>query len=248
MRILGLDTSSHIASVALIEAGRLIAEASHPPESGALPSISAKGGHSEFLLPLIEAVLDRAGKKLDDIGTIAIALGPGSFTGLRIGLATVKGLAYNWQIPLFTLSSLEAQAARVKDYSGLICPLLDARKEEVYAALFEATEGKIRRRLADQVVAVAALGDLLREFEAAPIAFIGSGAERYGEKLLAFFGSRARIVTAADCYSAAHALAVLAWQSIGRDQGVDLGSLVPLYLGASQASVKASGTQPNPLK
>ena len=99
MRILGVDTSSTSASVALIEDDQLIAEAGDGRELS-IGSISARGNHSETVLPLIQAVLDKADCRLADLAAIAIAIGPGSFTGLRIGLALVKGLAYDGNLPV----------------------------------------------------------------------------------------------------------------------------------------------------
>ena len=103
MRILGVDTSTTSASVALIEDDQLIAEAGDGREIS-IGSISARGNHSETVLPLIQAVLDKADCRLADLAAIAIAIGPGSFTGLRIGLALVKGLAYDGNLPVIGVS------------------------------------------------------------------------------------------------------------------------------------------------
>ena len=159
MRILGVDTSTTSASVALIEDDQLIAEAGDGREPS-IGLISARGNHSETVLPLIQAVLDKSDCRLADLNAIAIAIGPGSFTGLRIGLALVKGLAYDGNLPVIGVPSLEAQAARVRAFAGLICPLLDARKEEVYTAVFDRRDGILRRRIADRACAVTTLATL----------------------------------------------------------------------------------------
>lgn len=248
MRILGVDTSTATASVALIEEGQLLAEAGDGRVSQ-IGIISARGNHSETVLPLIQSVLDKADCRLADLAAIAIAIGPGSFTGLRIGLALVKGLAYDGNLPVIGVSSLEAQAARVHDLAGLICPLLDARKQEVYAALFDGGDGILRRLAADQAFEISALATL---FDLAPqasrIAFVGDGAERYSEELLHMFDGRARLIGLTGTESAAQAVARLALARFSEARGGNLGQLVPLYLGSSQALGNTRGTLPNPLK
>ncbi|HYJ16897.1 MAG TPA: tRNA (adenosine(37)-N6)-threonylcarbamoyltransferase complex dimerization subunit type 1 TsaB [Candidatus Limnocylindria bacterium] len=230
MRILGVDTSTTSASVALIEDDQLIAEAGEGREHS-IGLISARGNHSETVLPMIQAVLDKSDCRLADLTAIAIAIGPGSFTGLRIGLALVKGLAYDGNLPVIGVPSLEAQAERVRAFAGLICPLLDARKEEVYTAVFDRRDGILRRRFADRACAVTTLATLFDPLPSAPaIAFIGAGAERYCHELLRLFAGRAQLIGETDAESAAHALARLALRRFADAPGGDLGQLVPFYL------------------
>lgn len=248
MRILGVDTSTATASVALIEDGQLIAEAGDGRKTQ-IGLASARGNHSETVLPLIQAVLDKADCQLADLAAIAIATGPGSFTGLRIGLALVKGLAYDGNLPVIGVSSLEAQAARVRDLAGLICPLLDARKQEVYAALFDRRDGVLLRRMADQAFEISALATLFDlTAKALPIAFVGAGAERYREELLRMFNGRAQLIGETGAESAAHAVARLAIERFADAREADLGQLVPFYLGASLGLRNTHGIVPNPLK
>ena len=246
MRILGVDTSTTSAGVALIEDDQLIAEAG----DGREPSIgllSARGNHSETVLPLIQTVLDKSGCRLTDLDALGIAIGPGSFTGLRIGLALVKGLAYEGNLPVIGVSSLEAQAARVPGFAGLICPLLDARKEEVYTAVFDGRDGILRRRMADQACTIVTLATLFDPLPLAlPIAFIGAGAERYCQGLLRLFAGRAQVIGEAE--TAALALARLALKRLADLPGGDLGELVPCYLSPSTGLGNTYGIDPNPLK
>src|SRR3970282_1974851 len=152
MMILGIDTATATASVALVEEGRVIAEEVRTAlkQSGPHPS-GGRGNHAEILLPLIGMVLAKAGVLLPEISAFAVSIGPGSFTGLRIGLSTVKGLAYGWEVPVVGVPTLLAVAARVTGWDGLVCPLLDARKKEVYAALFR-KEAETLERLAEDLV------------------------------------------------------------------------------------------------
>ena len=248
MRILGVDTSSTSASVALIEDDQLIAEAGDGRELS-IGSISARGNHAETVLPLIQAVLDKADCRLADLAAIAIAIGPGSFTGLRIGLALVKGLAYDGNLPVIGVRSLEAQAARVRAFTGLICPLLDARKQEVYAAIFDPRDGILRRRMADRACAIANLATLFDSGPGAPpIAFIGAGAKRYCQELLRMFAGRAQLIGETEAESAAHALARLALKRFADTPGGDLGQLVPFYLSPFTGLGNTHGIDPNSLK
>ena len=234
MRLLGVDTATSLASVALLEDGRLLAEATYPPRRQSGFTGTAKSNHSETVLPLIQSVLDGAAIGLADLDAIAIAIGPGSFTGLRIGLALVKGLAYDRQLPVVGVSSLEARAASFKNSSGPICALLDARKQEVYAALFHAGDGKLQRCAADQAIAVPQLASVIGA-GSATITFVGNGAQRYSQELRQMFDGRAQFIDELRCSSAAAAVAELAQSRCGDASGNDLGALQPLYLGASQA-------------
>lgn len=249
MRILGLDTATALSSVAFLEDGQITAEATFQPKISNGLAITARSNHSETVLPLIRSVLERAHSRLSDIDAIAVSIGPGSFTGLRVGLALVKGIAYECHLPVIGVSSLEAQAARVAELSGTICPLLDARKQEVYAALFDRRDGELVRCLADQAVEVSELVGLFGAIsETAAIVFIGNGAERYREQILNLFDGRAQIIDETCGGSAAGGVARLAMARLAVGPGADLGRLVPLYLGASQALGNTRRILPNPLK
>src|SRR5713101_6526754 len=168
MRTLGVDTATSTASVAIIEDGVLVAEKIFPravPVNGSTVG-HFKSNHAEVLLPLIETALQAAAVSLSELSCLAVSIGPGSFTGLRIGLSTAKGLAYGWQIPVVGVSTLLANAARVTDYDGLICSLLDARKKQVYASLFRRCGERLARLTEDSVLAVTEVIDLVREHDA----------------------------------------------------------------------------------
>ncbi|MBI2359554.1 MAG: tRNA (adenosine(37)-N6)-threonylcarbamoyltransferase complex dimerization subunit type 1 TsaB [Deltaproteobacteria bacterium] len=199
MRVLGIDTATATASVALVERGGLVGEAVYPngTEADRGKIRREKPNHAEIVLPLIEQLLHSTGLCLADISALAVSIGPGSFTGLRIGLSTVKGLAYGWAIPVVGVPTLEAVAARAAKWEGLICPILDARKKEVYAALFRRMSGRLER-LAEDVVCTP--GQVLERIGSldttSPCLFIGDGTRVYGEQITGVFGARAAFESA----------------------------------------------------
>jgi tRNA threonylcarbamoyladenosine biosynthesis protein TsaB len=243
MRIVGIDTSSATASVALLEDGQLIAERCHPSSiAGRAAGLAGfKSNHAEILLPLIESVARQARVSLPEVSGIALSIGPGSFTGLRIGLSTVKGLAYGWGIPVVGVSTLLAQAARIGEFEGAICALLDARKNEVYAALFRKRHQELARLTEDFIAPVEGVLDQVRGATGAmPCLFIGDGARRYEKLLLDALGGKARLCAEDSVSSCAAAVASLGMERLRRSETDDLGKLVPVYLRPSEAEARRS--------
>ena len=243
MRIVGIDTSSATASAALVDDGRLIAERCYP-ESTAAPAAGLTGlksNHAEILLPLIESVVAAARATLAEVAGLAVAIGPGSFTGLRIGLSTVKGLAYGWRIPVVGVSTLFAQAARVGDFDGVICALLDARKNEVYAALFRKRHQELARLTEDFIAPVEMVIEQVSSAgRAMPCLLIGDGARRYEKSLLDRLRGKARLCAEDTVSSCAAAVARLGMERLRRSESDDLGQLLPVYLRPSEAEAKRS--------
>ena len=166
MLILAFESSAKAASVALVEDGRLISQYSQC--SGLT--------HSRTLLPLAEDMLKNAELSLDKVDLFAVAHGPGSFTGVRIGVSTVKGLAWAADKPCVGVSTLEAMAWHGLAAGGLICPVMDARRSQVYNALFRVENGKLIRLCEDRPIALSQLAEELRALNA-PAFLIGDGAE-----------------------------------------------------------------------
>jgi tRNA threonylcarbamoyladenosine biosynthesis protein TsaB len=240
MKILGIDTATATASAALVEDGKLISEEVRPgyPQDGPLRS-TQRGNHAEILLPLVDTVLKRAGLSLCDVSAFAVSIGPGSFTGLRIGLSTVKGLVYGSKIPVIGVPTLLAIAARVTDWEGLICPFLDARKKEAYAALFR-RDGKILKRLTVDLVSQpeGIIRQIGSSSDGEPCLFIGEGAKVYGDLIKASLGDRGAL-TLGDCYpSIASAVARSGEERLLKRDFDPLAALVPLYLRPSEAELK----------
>ena len=166
MLILAFESSARAASVALVEDGRLISQYSQC--SGLT--------HSRTLLPMAEDMLKNAELSLDKVDLFAVAHGPGSFTGIRIGVSTVKGLAWAADKPCVGVSTLEAMAWHGLAAGGLVCPVMDARRSQVYNALFQVENGKPVRLCEDRPIALSQLAEELRDLNA-PAFLIGDGAE-----------------------------------------------------------------------
>jgi tRNA threonylcarbamoyladenosine biosynthesis protein TsaB len=167
LKILGFDTSTRSGSVAILENEELLAEVIfHQSKT-----------HSERLLPSIKYLLQDSALHLDDMDAIAVTAGPGSFTGLRIGLSTLKGLGWALEKPLLGISTLIALAYNLAYSNRKICPLLDARKGEVYTALFHFHGEEIVRETDDMVIAPA---ELVEKIEG-EIVFLGDGIRKYGD-------------------------------------------------------------------
>jgi tRNA threonylcarbamoyladenosine biosynthesis protein TsaB len=191
-------------------------------------------------LPLIEAVLSAASASLQNLSGLAVSIGPGSFTGLRIGVSTVKGLAYGLGIPVVGVSTLLANAARVNDFDGLICSLLDARKGEVYAALFRRNGTALTRLTEDQAEGIADVtAELIWKFNGAESClFIGDGSTAYATSLIDALGDRAILRSGDSSPSMASAVACLAAKRLKAGGEYNLGSLAPVYLRPSEAELK----------
>ena len=136
MRILGIDSATRLASVALIEDEVLIDEQRWDKHLANAHGSDSIGHCAETIVPLINYVREKRHLTPADLSAIAVSIGPGSFTGLRVGLATAKGIAYSGGLPLIGISTLLALAGGVKNFRGIICSLLDARKNDVYMGLF----------------------------------------------------------------------------------------------------------------
>ncbi len=151
MKILALDSSATVASVALCDGERLLAEY----------TVNNGNTHSETLLPMVEAVLANFSLTAKDIDLFAASTGPGSFTGVRIGAATLKGLAFGSDKPCVGVSTLEALAYNLIAHKGLICPVMNARRSQVYAALFRSDGQTLERLMPDSAIAISELDEKL---------------------------------------------------------------------------------------
>ena len=165
MLILAFESSAKPASAALVKDGQLL---SQYMQCSALT-------HSRTLLPMAEDMLKNAELKLSDVDLIAVAHGPGSFTGIRIGVSTVKGLAWAAEKPCVGVSTLEAMAWHGLAAGGYICPVMDARRSQVYNALFKIENGRPVRMTEDRPIALDALAKEVAALDA-PVFLIGDGA------------------------------------------------------------------------
>jgi len=179
MRLLSIETSTMLGGVAIVEEPRrLIAET----------RLSVRAVHSERLIPEIDALLKRAGLRIDDIDVFSASIGPGSFTGLRIGLSTLKGLAFATKKPIVTVPTLESLAWNLPFCPYPICPLLDARKGELYAGGFLWEDDSPKRLFMETNLKVEAIEPL---FKGDRVVFLGEGSEIYKDEIIGVFGKRA---------------------------------------------------------
>ena len=166
MKILAIDTSAIVATVAVTEGTKPLAQY----------TINNGNTHSETLLPMIESTLKSLSLKVSDLDLFALSAGPGSFTGVRIGAATVKGLAFNSNKPCVEVSTLEALAQNLVLHKGLICPVMNARRSQVYTALFRSDGEALTRLMPDSALAISELDELLSKYNE-DIALVGDGYE-----------------------------------------------------------------------
>ena len=144
MKILALDSTAVVASTAICEDERLVA----------LYTVNNGNTHSETLLPMVEAVMKDSKTNIDEIGLFVSSNGPGSFTGVRIGSATIKGLAFGRNLPCVDVSTLEALAFNLRGFEGILCPVMNARRNQVYNALFRFTNGELVRLTPDRAISI----------------------------------------------------------------------------------------------
>ena len=164
MKILAFETSAKAASAALTENGKLLAE-----------SYQNTGmTHSQTLMVMAQDLLKQCGLTARDVDAVAVANGPGSFTGVRIGVAAAKGFAWGREIPCVGVSTLEAMALTLGAWQGYVCPVMDARRSQVYNALFHVSGGKMERIREDRAISLADLGEELKNLEE-PIFLVGDG-------------------------------------------------------------------------
>ena len=164
MRILAFETSAKAASTALLEDGRLLGE------------IYQNTGltHSQTLMVMAQDLLKQCGKTVEDISAVAVAEGPGSFTGVRIGVAAAKGFAWGAELPCCGVSTLESMAELAGIWQGYLCPCMDARRSQVYNALFYVNRGEIQRLTPDRAIALCDLEKELKNLQE-PIFLVGDG-------------------------------------------------------------------------
>ena len=225
MKVLGIDTSTSCGSVGLIDDGEVI--------SDYLLNIPVT--HSERLLGAIEFVLKETRCPIENLEGWAISLGPGSFTGLRIGVSTVKGLAFATGKPVAGVSTLDVLASQIAPTSYLICPILDARKKEVYTAFYRYEEdGSLRRQSNYQAIGPEELVKRITE----QTIFLGDGVRTYRDFLLNSLPSLAIFPLAPLHVSRGSVVANLGSELLQKGECLDLSTFAPIYVRPSEAEMK----------
>ncbi len=223
MKILAVDTSATAASVAIAEENKLIGEF----------SIDTALTHSRTLMPMLEQLLKNTGSTIDDIEALAVNAGPGSFTGVRIGVAAVKGLAFSKNLPSVSVSTLHSMAYNMLGCDCIVCAVMDARCSQVYNALFRVGGEKVTRLIEDRALS---LSDLKQELKSIKekIILVGDGAvlcsNYLGKELdnvvLAPFNKRVQT---------ASSVAYAAFEKLKQGEKLTAQQLMPVYLRLPQA-------------
>lgn len=228
MRIVGIDTSTKICGIGIVEDQEIIAEY----------NFRVSDTHSNQLMPLVDEILKRLDLKIDQIDAFAVALGPGRFTGLRIGVATVKGLGYALKKPIVGVPTLDLLANNLKFVDRLICPIMDARQNEVYTAIYQG--GKELQRMSDYLcLPIKKLIEMLN----GPAIFLGDATDKYLDVIKSSAKDAIIVEHVFDLPRGANVamLGAKRLQSEGEEKQIfkdNVFTLTPLYIRKSQAEVK----------
>ena len=221
MLLLSFETSAKAASVALFEGADLLGE-----------SYQNTGlTHSQTLMVMAQELLTQCGRKPSDVEAVAVAEGPGSFTGVRIGVAAAKGFAWGAEIPLYGVSTLEAMALGLGVFQGYVCPVMDARRSQVYNALFYVNQGKMGRIAPDRAIALTDLENEIKNLSE-PVFLVGDGS------ILCYNTLRATTLVLPQTHrihQRAVGVGLAALEKIAAGETGDGATLAPNYLRLSQA-------------
>jgi tRNA threonylcarbamoyladenosine biosynthesis protein TsaB len=228
MRVLAFDTSADVTSVAVCDGARVLAEDDE----------KVGDRHAEILLPRIQRCLERSGLRLADIELLGVGIGPGSFTGVRVGLATAKGLALALQKPLcpvVSLAALALGALEAAEPETWLAPCLDAFKGEVFAALYRRSDAGVLSELAPfNAVPAEAVARLAAVAAGRPLCLFGAGYRRYASELAGLMAQP--LAETFDAPRARH-VAALAAADFARGEVPELSQLLPLYVRDSDAQL-----------
>ncbi|MDO9529460.1 MAG: tRNA (adenosine(37)-N6)-threonylcarbamoyltransferase complex dimerization subunit type 1 TsaB [Syntrophales bacterium] len=225
MLTLAVDTSTQSGSVALLNSDSVLAEC----------LINVGINHSETLLPAIERILSVAGTEIAEVDLFALTVGPGSFTGLRVGVSTVKGLALAADKPVVGVSSIDALALNVANSTITICPMLDARKKEVYTALYRSR----RRGMPEKIV-----GEMIVDPETflkgidEEVIFLGDGAINYCGLIKEILPDKSYFALSHLQYIKASTVGLLGMNKFIEGDVLDIMTFIPQYLRLSEAEMK----------
>lgn len=231
MRILALDCASVSASVALLEDDVVLGES----------FTNVKLTHSQTLLPMVEELFKNTQIPMESVDGFAVTVGPGSFTGVRIGVAAVKGMADALKKPCYPVSALEAAAYPFRSFEGLVCPLMDARRDQVYTALFRGE----KRVLEDSAMSTEELLNLLQDYKNEKVLLVGDGAQK-GMEAFESESERFSIASTQFRYVRASSVGLLAMEHRENgEEGVKAQALLPMYLRLPQAQRELNNKKKN---
>jgi tRNA threonylcarbamoyladenosine biosynthesis protein TsaB len=228
MITLAIDTSTRSAGIALLKGDDVVAES----------FFRLQVTHSERVLPAVEAILSAAGVGIEEVRLFAVTHGPGSFTGLRVGAGLAKGMALGTGGDIVGVSTLDALAQNLAFASHLVCPVLDARKGQVYTSLYRPSRsGGLEKIEPDQAVDPSVFLEKIRE----PVVFIGDGVPVYGPLIREMLPSSAFFAPAHLQFIRPSAVALLGLERYRRGERDDLLTFAPRYLRRSEAEIRSAG-------
>ena len=223
MTIIAIDSSAKAASVCIANEEKIIGEF----------FINTSLTHSQTLMPMLEQLLKNTGMSVEQIGAVAVNAGPGSFTGVRIGVAAAKGLAFPKDLPCISVSTLESMAYNLLDCDCIVCAVMDARCSQVYNAMFK-IKGNIAERLTED--RALSLSDLLLDIKNydEKVLLVGDGAE-ISYEFLKNCASNVFLAPQNKRVQTASSVALSALEMLAEDKNVSAGELMPVYLRLQQA-------------
>lgn len=224
MKVLAVDTSASVAAVAVMEDSRLLGEY----------IVNHKRTHSQKLMPMIDEIMNSLELKPGDIDIYAASVGPGSFTGLRIGVTTVKAMAYAAGKPVVSVPTLDALAYNIPVSDFLICPMMDARNRQVYTALYAWEKGRLKRLTEYMGVPVEELLGIIKQRDG-KIMFNGDAAPLYSSFFKNELGDRCRLAPAGHIFQRASSVAHAAIINASDGLTESCFEMIPFYLRKSQA-------------
>lgn len=225
MKILAIETATMLGSVAVIDSEEgLIGEV----------RVNVKVAHAERLMPSIEYLLNASHISIKDIDAFAISIGPGSFTGLRIGLSTVKGFSYATNKPIIPVPTLDAFARTIPFCSCFICPMLDAKKNEIYTGLYKWENGLCKKIIPETAIKPADFLIDIRE----PTIFMGDGARIYKKVIMDTLQANAIFAPSSRMAPSAVSVAEIAIEKLKEGVSIDPVRLTPFYIRKSEAEIK----------
>jgi tRNA threonylcarbamoyladenosine biosynthesis protein TsaB len=225
MIVLGIETATMAGSVAVVKENSLMAEL----------VIDSVKSHSERLLKSIDQVLEASQILVEKCDAVAVSIGPGSFTGLRIGVSTAKAIAFAIQKPIIGISTLEVLSCNLPFACGLICPMLDARKKEVFTALYEWIDKRLKIIASERVLPPAKMINTLDRSQ--ETIFLGNGAQLYREFIRSEFGEKAVFPPIYHNFPRASVVASLGMKRLVQKHTDSVETLVPKYLRLSDAEI-----------
>jgi tRNA threonylcarbamoyladenosine biosynthesis protein TsaB len=228
--VLGIEAATPVATVGIVDGEKVLSER----------LLNNGRTHSVNLLPMIKGVLEDAGVVPASLEGIAVSSGPGSFTGLRIGLSTAKTLAQVWKIPVVGVSTLDVLANGLSGNNALLCPILNARKNEVYTAVYSNTDFlSLECLVGPLAVSIEELVSILQKsnFDSGFVMFLGDGVPVYKEKILSYLGERAIFAPAPLSFPRGAVAAQLGWKLLQQGLGLHPFELLPEYIRLSEAEL-----------